>query len=121
MAHPRLNGRSEVIKSLLSLKLDFIFAFYTADAVCPFTIYYGLKVEIRYPSEECRYSFRTGLTQIGALTTRDPNDPESSRHQDILLQLDQVTESDGGNEFSRVVATNPLHSHHFFLERIETG
>lgn len=98
-----------------------IIAFYTAEAVCPFTIYFGLKVELRYPSEERNYSFRTGLTQIGALTTRDPNDLESSRHQDILLQLGQATDSDDCNEFSRVVATNPLHSDYFFLERIETG
>lgn len=95
--------------------------FVAVEAECPFTIYYGLKVELRYPSEERSYSFRTGLTQIGALTTSDPNDLESTRHQDILLQLDQATDSDGINQFNRVVATNPLHSEYFFLERIGTG
>ena len=88
---------------------------------CHFTIYYGVRVEVKYPCSGRKYSYRTNLTQLGALTAPNPNDPENTVHQEIV---DQLAMSDGDADicqFGRLVATNPLHLENYFLDRIETG
>ena len=79
------------------------------DPDMPFVIYYGLRGHRKYPVHDRNYWFRTNMTQISVLTTRQDYDDT-----DTTADLEEYN--------YRLLPQNPLSmlGNDVFLEKIET-